>query len=70
MASFQERILETIQTDFEQIKKMPADKNQRNECNILLKRIESAKKLCLADASLTAKLVDIEKKINSFKEGR
>ena len=67
MASFQERIIETIITDFEQIKTMPADKNQRNECNILLKRIESAKKLFSADSQLSSKLVDIEKKINILK---
>ena len=68
MASFQQRIIETILTDFDQIKTMPADKNQRNECNILLKRIESAKKLFLADSEMTSKLLEIEKKINSFKD--
>lgn len=67
MASFQQRIIETILADFEKIKTMPADKTQRNECNILLKRIESAKKLFLADIELTAKLLDIEKKINALK---
>ncbi len=68
MASFQERIIETILTDFEQIKTMPADKKQRNECNLLLKRLESAKKLFLDDRETSLRLLDIENRIKVVKQ--
>lgn len=52
MASLQQRLIETIINDFEKIKALEAGKDQRNECNLLLKRIESAKKLLPDDSEL------------------
>lgn len=57
MASLQHRLIETIASDLEKIKALEAGKNQRNEYNLLLKRIESAKKLLPDDSEL----IEIEK---------
>lgn len=59
MASLQQRLIETIINDFEKIKALGAGKDQRNECNLLLKRIESAKKLLPDDSEL----IEIEKSV-------
>lgn len=67
MTSFKERIIETIIQDLENIKTLEAGKNQRNECNLLLKRIESAKKLFLEDQEQNSKLLEIEKKVKALK---
>lgn len=64
MASLQQRLIETIINDFEKIKTLEPGKDQRNECNLLLKRIESAKKLFIGDSELTSKLLEIDKRIN------
>lgn len=50
--------------DFEKIKSLAAGKIQRNECNLLLKRIASAKKLFTEDQNLSAKLEKIEKAVS------
>ena len=67
MASLQQRLIETIINDFEKIKALGPGKDQRNECNLLLKRIESAKKLFVGDSELTSQFLEIEKKINVLK---
>tara|TARA_R110000868_G_scaffold117600_11_gene312369 strand:+ start:32877 stop:33089 length:213 start_codon:yes stop_codon:yes gene_type:complete len=67
MASFQERLIETIMSDFENIKSLGPGKVQRNECNLLLKRIESAKKLFLDDQDSSARLEKIERSVSDLR---
>jgi hypothetical protein len=60
MASLQDRIIESMIKDLENLKDFEQGKLLRKECSLLLKRIESAKKLFLDDKELTSKLLEIE----------
>tara|TARA_R110000868_G_scaffold258137_10_gene515437 strand:- start:12958 stop:13176 length:219 start_codon:yes stop_codon:yes gene_type:complete len=68
MASFQERLIDTITTDYEKIMSLDPGKIQRNECNLLLKRIESAKKLFASSSELIDRLLKIEKLVNDCRQ--
>ncbi len=67
MASLQVRIIESLIKDLESIKDLSDNKAQRKEYSLILKRIESAKKLFLDDKDLTAKLLEIEIETQSCK---
>ncbi|MBH46913.1 MAG: hypothetical protein CME71_01945 [Halobacteriovorax sp.] len=67
MTSFKDRIIETIFQDFDNIKQLEPGKVQRNECNMLIKRIESALKLCAQDSALISKLTSLAKVVADFK---
>lgn len=60
MTSLQDRIIESMIKDLENLKDFEQGKLLRKECSLLLKRIESAKKLFLDDKGLTSKLLEIE----------
>ncbi len=62
MASLQERLVETMAKDYENIKEYDEGKVLRKERSLLLKRIESAKKLFFEDQQLAIKLTEIENK--------
>jgi hypothetical protein len=53
--------------DLENIKEFDNGKVLRKECSLLLKRIESAKKLFSEDLVLSSKLLEIEKKTQELK---
>lgn len=63
MSSMKERIIESIVSDFKDIKEFEEGKGLRKECSLLAKRILSAKKLCADDLDLLAKLDVVEKDI-------
>ena len=62
MSSLKERIFETIASDLEKIKSLDSPKMIRKECNMLLKRIEDAKKLFTDEP----KLLELEKRIRAY----
>ena len=62
MASLKKVLLESMVKDFENIKNFEKGKIQKKECSLLLKRIESAKKLLLDDKEITSSLLEIELK--------
>lgn len=68
MASFKDRIIETISNDLEQIKKIGNPKEIRKECGMLLQRVESAKKLFTTDQDQLKKLIELELKLKKLKE--
>ena len=65
--SFQERIIDTIANDFELIKSFDNAKEIRKECSLLLKRVESAKKLFVENQLILQRLADIERQIEKFR---
>jgi hypothetical protein len=67
MTSLQDRLIESMIKDLENIKNFDEGKTLRKECSLLLKRIESAKKLFIDDKILTSKLLDIEIKTKNLK---
>jgi hypothetical protein len=62
MATLQERLIETMAKDYENIKEFDDGKTLRKERSLLLKRIESAKKLFFTDKNLAGQLIEIENK--------
>lgn len=66
MNNLQFRLIEGIESDFNNIKEFEEGKSLRKECSLLLKRMESAKKLCLENNELSSKLISIEKKITEL----
>ena len=60
MASLKDTIIESMIKDLENIKDFENGKALRKECSLLLKRIESAKKLFEDDQEATSKLNEIE----------
>jgi hypothetical protein len=68
VSSLQERIIESLIKDLESIKNLDSQKNQNKEYALILKRIESAKKLFLTDEVKTLRLTEIELKTRSLKD--
>ena len=67
MASLQDRLIESMLKDLKNIEDFDEGKTLRKECSLLLKRIESAKKLFTDDKALTTKLLEIELKVQKLK---
>lgn len=67
MASLKEIVIESMIKDLENIRNFESGKNLRKECSLLLKRIESAKKIFSDDKQNTSKLLEIEMNINKLK---
>ena len=67
MSNFQERLIESMIKDFEEVKSLEDSKAIRKECALLIKRVESARKLLSSDDALTSQLEDIESKVLSLK---
>lgn len=66
MSSMKERIIESISSDFKDIKEFEEGKALRKECSLLTKRIDSAKKLCKDDLDLLSKLELVQKDIDKL----
>ena len=67
MASLQETVMESMIKDLENIGSLEDRKLVRKECSLLLKRIESAKKLFLDNKDLISQLLEIELKTKLLK---
>ena len=67
MANLKETIVESMIKDLANIKDFEEGKNLRKECSLLLKRIESAKKLFVDDYEMISKLNEIEMTTNNLK---
>lgn len=67
MTSLKDKLLETIIKDFESLKENKHHKTLRKECSLLLKRIESARKLFSQDKALHLKINGIENEIKLLK---
>jgi hypothetical protein len=65
MGNLQDTLVETIEKDYEDIQAIEDSKSQRKECNILLKRVETAKNLLGSNKDLLKKIIDIESKIKA-----
>lgn len=66
MSSMKERIIESIASDFKDIREFEEGKGLRKECSLLAKRIDSAKKLCIDDLDLLNKLELVQKDIDKL----
>ena len=66
MSNLKQRIIESILKDFENIKEFDSGKTLRKERSLLLKRVESAKKLFIDDLQISNELLEIERLIGSF----
>jgi hypothetical protein len=66
MSNLQERLIESMIKDLENIKRFDEGKILRKECSLLIKRVESAKKLFSAEDELLSKLQKIELEIRSI----
>ncbi len=67
MANLQERLIESMLKDLENIQDFDHGKILRKECSLLQKRIDSARKLFSGDETILKKLQDIELKVRELK---
>jgi hypothetical protein len=67
MASLKDTLIESMIKDLENIKDFEDGKSLRKECSLLLKRVESAKKLFADDKDQITKLLEIEVKAKNLK---
>ncbi len=69
MSALQETLIETITKDLADIEQIAPshEKAKRKELNLLLKRIDVAKKLVASDEKLASELSVLEKKAQSLK---
>lgn len=67
MSNLQERLIESMLKDIQNIEEFDQGKILRKECSLLLKRVESAKKLFADDPALVIKLDEIEHKVQELK---
>ena len=67
MSNLQDRLIESMIKDLENIKNFDQGKILRKECALLMKRVESAKKLFSDDNDLISLLQKIELEIKSIK---
>lgn len=67
MANLQERLIESMIKDLKNIEDFEDGRALRKECSLLLKRVESAKKLFSENAELNSRLLEIELKIRVLK---
>lgn len=67
MSNLQERLIESMLKDLQNIEEFDQGKILRKECSLLLKRVESAKKLFADDPTLLTKLDEIKYKVEKLK---
>ena len=67
MGNLQDTLIETIEKDYLEIKKIDIPKEKRKESNILLKRIETAKSLFIGKDEYLTRLAIIENEIKANK---
>lgn len=67
MATFQEKLIETIEKDLTQVQELENDKIKRKELSLIQKRIESTQKLIGDDSSVQAQLDKLSAQILKLK---
>jgi len=66
MSSLKEKIISTIEKDFDLLAGLQEIKMKRKESSLLLKRIESSRKLLADDTELIEKLNELETRIKNL----
>ena len=67
MGSFQDKLIETMIKDFKDIQDFEKGKILRKECSLLLKRIQSTRKLISSNTKLIYQLDKLEAEVLALK---
>ncbi|MFT6633246.1 MAG: hypothetical protein ACJAS4_003216 [Bacteriovoracaceae bacterium] len=64
MSTLQEKLIETIEKDFAEVKELTEEKQKRKQTSMLLVRIKSAKKVLAGNDEMLKRINKLEKDIS------